>query len=135
MSIIFILILISVLSSYIIIVNDQVAHSYDIVVQIEKNFKLFYETEFIIYYVLDFYQINYKELELPYSKSFDLYYLPSRKKIKADVLFKQLGKDATLLITIPKTDALQGVTLVKCHLIRELNGLIKIKNCQIEKRT
>jgi len=133
MSIVFVLILISALSSYIIIVNEQVAHSYDIVVQIEKNFKSFYETEFVIYYILDFYQNNYEEVPLPSVKRFDLYFSPVRKKITADVKFKQSADDIAILITINSAETFNRQTLVSCHLFRDINGQIKFKNYQIEK--
>lgn len=134
MSIVFILILISALSSYIIIVNDQVVHSYDIVVQIEKSLKSFYETEFVIYYVLDFYQKNCKEINLPYKKNFDLCFSPAQKKINFSVELDEYGKDVAILITIFKSDLRKVETVVNCHLYRENDCLIKLKNYQIEKR-
>jgi hypothetical protein len=100
MGIVLILILISALSSYIIMVNDQIAHSYDIVVQIEKNLKSFYETEFVIYYVLDFCQKNYKKIHLPCSKNFDLCFSPAQKHMNVSVEFDGNKNDISALIVI-----------------------------------
>lgn len=114
-------------------VNDQVAHSRDIVVQIEKNLKAFYETEFVIYYVLGFYQNNYKELGLKYCRDFDLYFSPARKKISISTEFSKLENVIKIVIVIPNNlDNIE--TIVNCNLMQEDDGLIKFKNYQIEKR-
>lgn len=133
MSIIFILILISAFSSYIFIVNQQIAHNYDIVLQIEKNLKSFYETEFVIYYVFDFYQKNHKDLNLPYSKDFILDLSSSNKKIPILVEIRESDQDISILISIYKLGLREICSSVQCHLKVE-GELIKLKCYQIEKR-
>lgn len=120
MSIVFILILISAFSSYIIIVNDQVAYSYDIVVQLEKQLKSFYEIESVIYYVLDFYQKNSEEIILPFSKNFELDFSPEHKKMTFVIECNESGKDLDIIIIVFKVGLGKILTRIHCRFLKRL---------------
>lgn len=115
-------------------INDQMAHSYDIVIQIEKHLKSFYQIEFVIYYVLGFYQKNYKEINQHYSKKFELFFSPEEKNLMVSIESVRLDKDISVVITILEANKVNDLVEVYCSFIQEDNGVIRLRNYKVKKK-
>ena len=109
-------------------------YNYDIVLEVEKNLKSFYEMEFVIYYVIDFYQKNAEELGLPYSGNLNVEFNAIPQEIPVFIEIDKIERDINLSIIYKK--AVQKIQIiVHCHLIKDEDGLIRLKSYEVEKRT
>lgn len=114
MSVVFLLVLISAFSYYLISVNDQLGYGYDTIVQMEKKLISSYELEFVICYVHSFYRLHYKELVLPYSASFNVL-LSSEKKLSFSVVFAEKEARIEALVSLFADDLLNNQRVVCCN--------------------